>query len=119
MHIDPIIRQTFNYAMPISCDNNPQSAITLDFDFNEPYVLILQPVLSARPMLLEPKQILSAIGPNTLTAQEAGIFSNAELTNFWNRVLFRKHSDTTLKPLRKTILFDFVATCEQHSTGFL
>ena len=56
--------------------------------------------------------------PNSLTAQEAGTYSNTELTNLWNSVLFTKHSDTTLKLLGKAISFDFLATCKQHPTDF-
>ena len=69
-------------------------------------------------MFFEPKQVQSAINPNILTAQEAGIFYNAESANFWNRVLFTKHSDTTLKLLVEAIAYDLLATSEQHATDF-
>ena len=69
-------------------------------------------------MIIEPKQFQSAINPNTFSAQEAGTFSNASLTNFWNRVLLTKHCDTTLKLLGKAIWYDFLATFEQHATDF-
>ena len=32
MYVDPITRQTFNYATPIKCENNPQNIIELDPD---------------------------------------------------------------------------------------
>ena len=69
-------------------------------------------------MLFEPKQVQSAINPNILTAQEAGIFSNDKSTKFWNRVFFTKHSDTTLKLLVEAISYDLLATSEQHATDF-
>ena len=30
MYVDPTTRQTFNYATPIECGNNPQKIIELD-----------------------------------------------------------------------------------------
>ena len=103
MYIDPITRQTSNYATPISCDNNPQNVIDLDLHTDEQYGWTFKPVLRATPMLFEPKQFQPAINPNTLTAQEAGISSNADLTTFWNRVLFTEQSHTTLTHLGKAI----------------
>ena len=49
------------------------------------------------------------------TAQDAGIYSYAELDQFWNRVLFAKHSDTTLQLLGKSLSYDFITVHnEQH-----
>ena len=50
----------------------------------------------------------STITPNTFTAHDAGIYSNAELDQFWNRVLFAKHSDTTFQLLGKSLSYDFI-----------
>ena len=47
--------------------------------------------------MFTPTQIKTTIPPNTFTAQDAGIYSNAELDQFWNRNLFSKHSDSTLQ----------------------
>ena len=41
--------------------------------------------------------------PNTFTAQDAGICSNAQ--NFWNRIIFPKHTYTTLQILGKFFYF--------------
>ena len=72
MYIDARTRQTFDYASPVSCENNPQIVIVTDFDTNEQSVLTPNPALRATPMFFEPKQVQSAIIPFTLTAQEAG-----------------------------------------------
>ena len=53
--------------------------------------------------MFTPSQIKTTIRPNTFTAQDAGIYSNAELNQFWNRILFSKHSDTTLQLLGKLL----------------
>ena len=118
MYIDSITRQNFNYATGIYCDNNPQNVIATYLDADEHYVVTAKPVLRATLMLFEKKHVLSAINPNTSSAQEAGIHSNCEITKFWNRVLFTKHSDTTLKLSGKAIWYDFLGTSEQHPTDF-
>ena len=46
--------------------------------------------------MFTPNQIKTTIRPKTTRAQDAGKYSNAELDQFWNRILFSKHSDKTL-----------------------
>ena len=35
MYVDPITRQTYDYATPITCDNNPRNIIELDTDSDD------------------------------------------------------------------------------------
>ena len=35
MYVDPITRQTYDYATPIACDNNPKNIIELDTDSDD------------------------------------------------------------------------------------
>ena len=118
MYVDPITRQTFNYATPIECGNIPQNIIELDPDADDGdfYVLTPDPLKREPPQLFKPTQIKTTITPNTFTAQDPGIYSNAELDQFWNRVSFAKHSDTTLQLLGKSLSYDFITMHnEQHS----
>ena len=55
--------------------------------------------------MFTPSQIKTTIRPNTFTAQEAGIYSNAELDPFRNRILFPKHSDSKLQLWGKTLSY--------------
>ena len=64
--------------------------------------------------MFKPTQIKTTITPNTFTAQDAGIYSNAELDQFWNRVIFAKHSDTTLQLLGKSLSYDFITMHNEH-----
>ena len=117
MYVDPITRQTFNIATPIKCENNPQKIIQLDPDTDDGnfYVLTPDPLKREAPQMFKLTQIKTTITPNTFTAQDAGIYSNAELDQFWNRVLFAKHSDTTLQLLGKSPSYDFITVHnEQH-----
>ena len=106
MYVDPITRQTFDYATPITCDNNPRIIIELDPDSDDQdfYILGSEPIKRKPPLMFTPSQIKTTIRPNTFTAQDAGIYSNAELDQFWNRILFSKHSDFTLQLLGKPLV---------------
>ena len=59
MYVDPITRQTFNYATPIECGNNPQIIIELDPDADdgECYVLTPDPLKREPPQMFKPTQI--------------------------------------------------------------
>ena len=112
MYVDPITRQTYDYATPITCDNKPRNIIELDPDSDDQDFYILGPEPNKRkpPLMFTPSQIKTRIRPNTLTAQDAGIYSNAELDQFWNRILFSKHSDSTLQLLGKTLSCSFISS---------
>ena len=90
MYVDPITRQTYDYATPVTCDNNPRNIIELDPDSEDQdfYILGPEPIKRKPPLMFTPSQIKTTIRPITFTAQDAGIYSNAELDQFWNRILF-------------------------------
>ena len=104
MYIVPIIRQNFDYATPISCDNIPQNVIAMEPDNDEHRVLTHKPIRRTIPLLFEPKQVQSAMSPITSIAHNAGISFNAELTTFWTNSLYTKQPDTKLKFLGKSFL---------------
>ena len=112
MYVDPITRQTYDYATPLTCDNNPNNIIELDPDSDDQdfYILSPEPIKRKPPRMFTPSQIKTTIGPNTFTAQDAGIYSNAELNQFWNRISFSKHSDTTLQLLGKALSYSFISS---------
>ena len=79
-------------------------------------MLTPDPLKREAPQMLKHAQIKTTITFNAFTAQDAGIYSKAELDNFWNRVLFTKHSDTTLQLLGESLSYDFITIHnEQHS----
>ena len=118
LYVDLITRQTFNYPTPIECGNIPQNIAELDPDTDDGdfYVLTTDPLKREAPQMFKSTQIMTTITPNTFTAQDAGIYSNAELDQFRNRVLFAKHSDTTLQLLGKSLSYGFITVHnEPHS----
>ena len=109
MYVDPITRQTYDYATPITCDINPNNIIELDPDSGDQdfYILGPEPIKRKPPLMFTPSQNKTTIRPNTFTAQHAGIYSYAELNQFWNRILCSKHSETTLQLLGKFLCYSF------------
>ena len=56
-------------------------------------------------------QIKTTKRPNSFTAaQDADVYSYAELDQFWNRNLFSKHSNSTLQLLVKALSYSFVSS---------
>ena len=112
MYVDPITRQTYDYATPITCDNYPRNIIELDPDSDDQdfYILGPEPIKHKPRLMFTPSQIKTTIPPNTFTAQDAGIYSNAELAQIWNRILFYKHSDSTLQLLGKALSYSLISS---------
>ena len=118
MYLDPITRQTFNYATPTECGSNPKKIIELDPDADDGDFFVITPdQLKWEPQqMFKPTQIKTTITPNTFTAQDAGIHSNAQLDHCWKRVFFAKHSDITFQLLGKSLSYDFITMYnKQHS----
>ena len=47
MNVDPITRQTYEYGIPIACDNNPKNIIELDPDTDDQdFIFLDQNLLS-------------------------------------------------------------------------
>ena len=59
--------------------------------------------------MFTPSRIKSTKRPNTFTAQDAVLYSNAELDQLRNRILFAKHSGTTLHILGKVLSYSFIS----------
>ena len=59
MYVDPITRQTFDYATPITCDKNPKNNIELDPDSDDQdfYELGPEPIKLKPPLMFTPSQI--------------------------------------------------------------
>ena len=60
--------------------------------------------------MFTPPQLKTTIRPHTFTPKDAGIFSNAEFDQFWNRILFSTHSDSTLQVLGKALSYSFISS---------
>ena len=70
MYVYPNTRQTYDFATPIACDNNPRNLIELDLDSDDQdfYILGPEPIKRKSPLMSKSSQIRTAIRPNTFTA---------------------------------------------------
>ena len=111
-YVDPITRQIYDFGTPIPCDSNPRNITELDPVTDDQYFYIVRPesIKRKRPLIFTTNQFKTTIRPNTFTAEDAGIYSNAEPDKFWNRILFSKHSDTKLQVLGKTLSYSFISS---------
>ena len=77
LYVDYITRQIFDYATPITCENNPKNTIELDPDSDDQdfYILEPEPIKRKPPLKFTPAQNKTTIRPNSFTAQDAGIYS--------------------------------------------
>ena len=75
---------TYDYATPITCDNNPRNNIELDPDSDDQdlYILGPEPIKRKPPLMFTPSQIETTIRPNTFTAQYAVYLPMQNLINF-------------------------------------
>ena len=90
MYVDPITRPTYDYATPIACEIISKNIIELDLDSEDQdfYIPGPEPIKQKPPLMFTPSQIKTTLRPKTCTAQVAGIYSNAELDQFWNKIFF-------------------------------
>ena len=83
------------------------------------YILRPEPI-KRKPLMFAPSQIKTTMQPNTLSVQDSGIYSNARRGQFWNRMLFSKHSDITLQLLGKAHGYSFVsASTPDYSDSYI
>ena len=61
MYVDSITRQTYDYATPITCGNNPENNIELESDSDDQdfYILRPEPIKRKQQFIITPSQIKS------------------------------------------------------------
>ena len=76
----------------------------------EVFVFFALNLLKENHFISTPSQIKTTIRHNTLTAEDAGIFFNAELDILWNRIGLSKQCDITLQLLEKGLSYSFISS---------
>ena len=63
MYVDPITRQTYDYATPSTCDNNPGNIIEIDLESDDQdfYTLGPEPIKRKPPPMFLPSEIKTTI----------------------------------------------------------
>ena len=90
MYVDPITRQTYDYATPITSDNNPGNIIELDADSDDQdfYILGPEPIKRKPPLLFTPSQIKTTIRPTRLQPKMLVYILMLNLINFGTEFYF-------------------------------
>ena len=55
------------------------------------------PVKQESPKLLKPSIYKRKLTYNTMTAADAGLYTNEDVREFWKRIVNRQHVDTALE----------------------
>ena len=101
MYVDPITRQTYDYATPIACDNNPRNIFELDPDSEDQGFYFLGPDTIKRkpPLMFTPSQIETTLSQlkmlayilivNSINFGTKSSFLNILILhfNFWEKLL--------------------------------
>ena len=98
--VDPITRQTFDFAEEISCSGGARNPFQLNMELpNSWYQIIPEPVHFKTPKIFE----LTEFGHITQFAnydiQSAGLFTPGQLKDFWDNVIHNAASNSISKKI--------------------
>ena len=108
--IDPITRRTFIFANEIPCQRTYENMFQLDLDEATSWYKLSpapEPVhLLNAPLTFEPTEIGHIIEPQEYDLQRSGLYSPAQIKDFWDNVIHNSVSATINKKLTRRILTD-------------
>ena len=103
--VDPITRQTYDFASEIPCLGDYTNVIQLDLENdNTWYQLSPDPMPFKKPLLFKPTEFGHIIQFPTFDTRRAGMYTPKQMKNFWDNTIHASASDTVLKKLTRTIL---------------
>ena len=102
--VDPITRQTFNFASEVQCDGGPDNVFHLNLkDENSWYNLLPFPVRHDPPKFFRPHAISHITPFETYSVAQAGLYSQADIKQFWNRIIQGRFTDEVLKTFAESV----------------
>ena len=103
--VDPITRQTYDFASKIPCLGDYTNVFQLDLENdNSWYQLLPEPMPFNKPLLFKPTELGHITQYPTFDTRRAGMYTPNQMKNFWDNVIHNSASDTLLKKLTRTIL---------------
>ena len=107
MYVDPISRDTTQFAQTIECANTPKNLIQLDpRDDNTWYKLVPSPTRTSAPRTLSTRtRSHSILGNLNFNAQDVGLYSAADMKLFWYNMQLTKHSNQALKVFAESNIY--------------
>ncbi len=116
--VDPITRQTFEFANEITCDGGHQNVFQLDMDFDDSwYQLLPEPTPHKKPNTFAPMEISRITKFADYSTAGAGMFTQQELEKFWNKIVLHQKSNTVLQKFSQEIVGTSDAN-SKHSNSF-
>ena len=102
--VDPITRQTYDFASEIPCLGDYTNVFQLDLENdNSWYQLFSDPMPFNKPLLFKPTELGHITQFPTLDTRRAGMYTPKQMKNFWGSIFHASASDTVLKNLTRTI----------------
>ena len=103
--VDPITRQTYDFASEIPCLRDYTNVFQLDLENdNSWYQLLPEPMPFNKPLLFKPSELGHITQFPTFGTRRAGMYTPNQMKNFWDNVIHNSASDTLLKKPTRTIL---------------
>ena len=103
--VDPITRQTNDFASEIPCLDDYTIVFQLDLENdNAWYQLLPDPMPFNKPLLLKPTELGHITQFPTFDTRRAGMYTPNQMKNFRNIIILASASDTVLKKLTRTNL---------------
>ena len=106
--VDPISRQTFDNAEPVSCDNKVKNLFHMDLrNPNTWYTLTPKPAHHLMPKLFKPRDIKTITPFETYSFTHAGLYSSRQIRDFWENIVTHKKGAGILKILTSRLAEDY------------
>ena len=103
--VDPITRQTNDFASEIPCLGDYTNVLQLDFENdNSWYQLLPDPMPFNKRLLFKPTELGHITQFPTFDTRRAGMYTPKQMKNFRDFIIHASASDTVLKKLTRTIL---------------
>ena len=103
--VDPITRQTYNFASQIPCLGEDTNVFQLDLKNDISwYQLLPDPMPFNKPLSFKPIELGHITQFPTFDTRRAGMYTPKQMKNFWDNIIHASASDTVLKKLTRIIL---------------
>ena len=103
--VDPIPRQTYDFASEIPCLGDHTNVLQLDLQNDSSwYQRLPDPMPLNKPLLFKPTELGHITQFLTFDTRRDGMYTAKQMKNFWDKIIHASASDTVLKKLTRTIL---------------
>ena len=103
--VDPITRQTYDFASEIRCMGEYTNVFQLDLENDYSWCQVLpDPMPFNKPLLFKPTELGHSTQFPTFDTRRAGMYTPKQMKNFRDKIIHASVCDTVLKKLTRTIL---------------